>query len=252
MLFRLLMLPGSQTKVLRLLGEAKLGKSHLLTNIFPRLAEKDFQARYAILDLRNTAHTTHDILHMICAQLNGLTSDYYYSAYQEWINRPKIGIQQLYAIFSHVHISAKNSANDLRQGENSLLTAFIKDLNTLDDKPLLLFFDSVDRADESIQIWLMDTLLVHLSSLPHVRVVVAGRSLRKPSGSYAASCRSYQLLPVQDIEAYISYCKKVNIVLAEQSIRDFALAFSYKPGIFVDYVLPTFMGEAVVREMSNE
>jgi hypothetical protein len=243
------MYPGSQMKVLRLSGETKLGKSHLLTNVFPTLARRDFQARYAVLDLRNAAHTICDILHMTCAQLDGLTPSYYSSAYQEWINRPKVGIQQLYAIFSHVYISAKNSSSDLRLRENSLVTAFIKDLKTLNDKPLLLFFDSVERADESIQIWLMDTLLVQLSMLPHVRVVVAGRSLREPSGSYAAYCRSYQLLPVEDVEAYISYCKEVNVVLSEQSIRDFALAFGYKPGLFVDYVLPAFATEDVSRKV---
>lgn len=251
-LFRLLMYPDSQMKILRLFGETKLGKSHLLTNVFPILAKKDFQARYAILDLRNAAHTICDILHMTCAQLDGLTSNYYYSAYQEWIDRPKVGLEHLYAIFSRVYISAKNSSSDLRLRENHLVTAFIKDLKTLNDKPLMLFFDSVDRADESIQIWLMDTLLVQLSTLPHVRVVVAGRSLREPSGSYAAHCRSYQLSPIEDVEAYIAYCKEANIVLSEQSIRDFALAFGYKPGIFVDYVLPTFARKDISRRVQED
>src|SRR6266849_3016968 len=241
-LFHQHMQSKNQWHVLRLVGEAKMGKSHLLSKVFPILARQDYHARCALLDLRNPTHTVPDILHFTCGQLGGQTYDSYYAAYREWLNRPKkVGVQQLIALFSRITIAVKDSSSDIHQRDLHLTTQFVKDLSNLDDQPILLLFDTVNKADEYIQIWLMDTLLVQLSQLAHVRVVVAGRSVPEASNSYATSCQSYQLSPVTEVDAYIDYCQNANLTLSEQSIRDFARAFRYTPGIFVEYVLPNFV-----------
>ena len=66
-LFHELMQPDSDQRVLRLMGQAKLGKSHLLTKVFPTLARQEQAAcRHAILDLRSQAQGVPDVLHSAC------------------------------------------------------------------------------------------------------------------------------------------------------------------------------------------
>ena len=248
-LFHRLMQKDGDLRVLRLIGGAKMGKSHLLTKVFPHLAQQDYQAHCAILDLRNQTHTVPDYLHSLCGQLGGQSNSHYFAAYQKWLNRPKqVGMQQLLALFSRVTISIKDSSSDLHERDIHFTAQFTKDLSQLEDKALLLLFDSVNHATEDTQAWLTDTLLVHLAALQHVRIVLAGRALPDANSSYTAYCRSYQLSPVTELEAYIKYCRNANLTLPDQSIRDLARVFHYTPGIFVDYVVPAFIPEKVSHD----
>jgi hypothetical protein len=118
----------------------------------------------------------------------------------------------------------------------------VADVRGLTGVRVALLFDALDGADENTRGWLMDTLLVQLAPLAHVRIVVAARSLPETSSSYAALCRSYELPPVVEEEEYIAYCRQVGAQLVEQSIRDFARACDYKPGFFVDWAISKFIG----------
>lgn len=252
-LFQEFMHLDSQIHVIRLLGNAKMGKTHLLTKVFPSLVRKPGLVRYAVLDLRNPMHAVPDILGAACnglsacSQLGDDTFNHYQTAYQTWLDRSRVGISHIYALFSSLHVSAKESPDDIYNRDRHLAMQFVMDVKKLDDKPFLLFFDSVNNANEHIQTWLMDTLLVHLSSLAHVRVVVAGRSLPEAHGSYAQYCRDYQLQPITVVEEYIHFCRNLNANLVEQSIRDLAYAFDYTPGLFAETVGKKF----VQRKMVN-
>ena len=234
---------SGQTRVLCLEGASKMGKSHLLTKVFPALAKPDFQDRYAILDLRDTTDDVPNILTIACSQLKVCES--YSKANETWINRPKINLKNFISIFSFHRISAKDSAEDIRGRDRHFTTQFVKDLDKLDK--VLLLFDSVDCASPGMQMWLMNTLLAQLSSLAHVLVVVVGRTLPEPHGSYAAFCERYQLRPVEDEKEYIAYCQNIHAKLGKQTIRAFAKAFDYKPGLFAEYVYPKFRQQ----ELSN-
>ena len=218
-LFHHLMRPTSKMRILRLVGDGKMGKSHLLTKVFPSLIQQGYQARYAILDLRNRLHTVPDILHMTCGQLGTKNCDGYYAAHQALINRPKLGVEPIRALLSFFSISPKVSSDDTHYRNRHLTAWFVNDLGKLDDKLLLLLFDSVNNATESLQTWLMDTFLVQVSPLAHVRVIVAGRSFSEPHGSYTTLSRSYQLLPVREESEYIAFYRSLNVKLTEQSIN---------------------------------
>jgi hypothetical protein len=239
-LFEQVLQPDSQIRVLRLVGNAKMGKSHLLTKVFPSLARAQYQARYAILDVRNQMYTVPDILQMACSQFGSEGFINFDAAQKAWTNRPKVSIANVFALFASLSVSAKDSSDDTHNRDRHLTNEFVKDVRAFTDKVMVLFFDSVDSATENIQDWLMDTFVVQVSQLAHVRIVVAGRSLPEAHGSYAANCRSYQLLPVTSAEEYISYCRLINARLEEQSIRDIARLLDYTPGMFVDLVVPKF------------
>lgn len=235
--FHHLMQPSHKMRVLRLEGEEKMGKSHLLIYVFPMLA-REYQAKHVLLDLRNHTDTIPNFLCLAKSQLD-LQTSHFDAAYQAWLNRPKFEAEQLLALFSRVTISVEDSQDDLSQRDLHLTTQFIQDLRTVDDRPLLFLFDSVERASLYVQTWLMNTFMVQLSPLHHVRVVVAGRSLPEAYCSYATSCQSYKLSAVRQMGAYTMYCRTANLPLSEPQIEALAQVFRYTPGLFVEWVVPT-------------
>ena len=243
--FRSFMKPSHQMQVLRLVGGEKMGKTHLLTKVFPALAREEFQAHCAVLDLsRNQNPTVCDFLHSACSQISVQENGNYYTAYREWINRPrKVTLSQLLFLISSLTVSIQDTSRDLHEKDLYLTAQFIKDLGKLNDKPVLLLFNKVHCAEEYVQIWLMDTLLGQLSQLPQIRAVVAGCSLPEANSSYISSCHSYELLPVKEVEHYMEYCRSSCVELSNESIKDFVRAFEYRPGLFVDFVIPAFAPE---------
>lgn len=238
-IFHYLMQADSPHRVLRLMGQAKLGKSHLLTKVFPILARQEQTAcRHAILDLRSQAQGIPDVLHSACAQLGDEGFGGYLAEYRAWRNRPRVEVRDLHSSFSRITISAHEEADEHRRIIPDLTRVFVNDLRARPREPTLLLFDAVDSAVGTTRDWLMDSLLVQLATLAHVRCVVAGRTLPDAAGGYVAVCDSYELQPVTEDNAYIEFCRLVGIQLVEQSIRDFAKACSYLPGHFVELAQP--------------
>ena len=246
-LFHRLMQPDSEIRVLRLVGDGKMGKSHLQTKVFPTLAQRDYQARYATLDLRYRLHGVLEILKMACDFIGMQNCKGYNTAYQVWLSqsrsRSNLKAEVTRRIFSFFHLSRKESPDDPHYRDMDLTQQFVNDISVLQDKPLLLLFDSVNNANESVQQWLMDVLLVQVSRLAHIRTIVAGRSLPDAHGSYATLCANYQLKPITDVEEYIAFCRKANLMLEEQAIRAIAYGCDYIPGMFIDFVIPRFQAE---------
>lgn len=232
------MKPDSKYRVLRLIGDANMGKSHLLTKVFPELC-LHHRAYYAVIDLRNKRQTIMDFLDLAQSRLNityGIDFPNYSIAYKEWINKPTVNVEGANVFFSKINIDAKATpAEDNWHTAGLLTTKFVTDLRQIASKKCLFLFDSVNDADSSTQTWLMNNLLDKLAPLKHVRVIVAGRSLPEAYGSYAVNCYSYELKAVQDVQEYVKYCQQINADLVEQSIKDFASAFDYNPGMFAGY-----------------
>ena len=240
--FHQLMKDDGECRVLQLSGDAKMGKSHFLAKIFPAIAQRDYSAKYAVLDLRNKAQSIVELLHTAYGLLGDISSfPTYHSTYQNWLSRSKVEVQGLQAVLSKINISSNNTADEASRILPEITRCFVNDLKLLNHQQVLLIIDSVDIATINTQTWLTDMLIVQLIKLDHVRVVIGGRTISEPSAGYAAVCRNYKLHPVQDVHAYIHYCQKINAQLTEQSIRDFAKAFDYKPGMFAEIVLSKFV-----------
>src|SRR5437764_4956117 len=153
------------------------------------------------------------MLHTVCSQFGTKDWDGYYAAHQAWSNRPKVGVRGLLAKFPRSDISARDSTDDARSRDRHLTTEFVKDLSKHSDVLQVFLIDSVESASEEIHMWLMEMLLVQIARFEHVRVVIAGRSLPEVHGSYRALCHSSQLLPVTEIEEYLTYCRKLGATL---------------------------------------
>ncbi len=239
--FRELMQTDSPFRVLRLVGDAKMGKTHLITQVYPEIVKEAGGWRCAVVDLRNRAQTSLDILHVVSRLCGGEGLFPRYAAgYQDWLHRPLVEVKGLQALLSNLWIRG-DEETESRKWTRYLTTQLTTDLGGLVGEGAVLLFDAVNETNDGVRDWLADTLLVELAGFAHVRAVVAGRSVPDAHGSYVGVTRSFELRPVEDEREYIGYCHAAGVELAEQSICDLARALDYCPGHFVDRVISRFV-----------
>lgn len=235
-LFRSLMSPASQKRILFLEGESRMGKSHLLYKVFPSLVREQLHTRTALLDLRNPLQTIPDILNSACSQLGSDYCNEFLAASKTLMKPQSITIENVQAFFSHITIRVKDRMDVTDDRDVLLTSAFVRDLSTHDDIPFLLLFDDLEQASETQQSWLMDVLLPQLSMLNHVRVVIAGRSIPQVPASYMAWSTLYRLLPINNVQDYIDFSRKQNVPLTDETIRTIAILADHNPGNFVQFI----------------
>src|SRR5262249_45045650 len=153
-------------------GDPKMGKTHLVTKVFPVRAREFYRARCAVLDLRSRAQTIPDILYETCnllcpsGDLARVFPAYFFS-HQEWLNRPNTSESLVQSFLKMVKITEVGEVTESQKVANHLTKQFVSDLRRLDDTLSIIIFDQVDDTDETIRTWLMYTLLVQLSALEH-------------------------------------------------------------------------------------
>ncbi|HYU76021.1 MAG TPA: toll/interleukin-1 receptor domain-containing protein [Ktedonobacteraceae bacterium] len=244
-LFHHLMEPEHHFRILYLIGQANMGKSHLLTKVFPIIVEHKYHARHILIDLRNTPiSSVPDILNTVCAQLGPQNCSNYYHAYQKLMGESSSGITRLLTDFSYLDTSP-TAYSDIQKRDDRLTTQFMLDLSGLQDKPVVFFFDSFDQATAQMQIWLTTSFLMKVSLLPYVRVVVAGRTLPEVPGGYVDLHQVHQLYPVREEAEYLAYCQNTQVKLAEQEIVAAARDCNYTPGMFVNYLFTKLVQQKV-------
>ena len=237
--FQQLLEPRSRYRFLRLSGEGKMGKTKLMSEVFPTLAAHKSVA-CVLLDLRDSGPPLVERMHSACHHLLTYFPNFC-QTYAEVLSTPNVGVEltSILAILSFINIKNQLDAEESARRNLSRLTfEFVKDLEARQDLNIVLLFDTVDKAHPTTQSWLMDTLLVYLCRLEHVRVVVAGSRSQLPeaASSYAQDCHNYELGVVTDIEAYIRYCHTIGCTLSEDNIRRLAKNLGYNPGSFAEYV----------------
>ncbi len=86
-----------------------------------------------------------------------------------------------------------------------LTEQFVADLQTV-DKPIVVFFDAVEKMPEVTSAWLHETLLTYIpDTLKHVRIVLAGRKQPQFDRDTRLLIQEFQLKPlsVEHIMAYL-------------------------------------------------
>jgi hypothetical protein len=242
--FRQLLAPNPQIRFMRLLGDGKMGKTTLLTKIFPALATQ-YRFRFANIDMRNQAQNPIDFLHAICSQIDRRGFPIFDKAYEQWLTRPKVQITGLQTFLAKIQINSGREDGEREEMALHLTRKFVDDLDNAASRRVLLLFDTVDNASSTTQSWLMDKLLVYLQSLPHVSVVVSGRTLPDAAGPYAPHCCSYELRPVEDPAAYVRYCRELDVPLTEEQIHLVAKSSFFNPGHFANVIKVHFLPAGV-------
>lgn len=188
-LFDELVQPDGRLRILLLAGQAKMGKTHLLTKVFPLRFEQHLGARSAVLDLRNPMQNGMDLINDLCMLLGDHRFPITTELLQLWLNRPiheDRSLKEALASASRDH----KEIGEVQRRLQEVTRSFVNDLRVWSDERVLLIFDSVNAAGPQTQQWLLNTLLVQLFSLTHVRAVVGGRILPQTNGAYAAFAQS--------------------------------------------------------------
>src|SRR5215216_5999463 len=153
--FRQLLELESPLRILRLVGAPKMGKTHLLTKVFRRIAEQQ-AAHCTVIDLRNPQQTITTHLHNTCSQIGYCHFPTFDRAYTEWLNRPQIQITGLRAIFANFSVRASSESFNTDHVIPHLTRCFVSDLQKLNARIVVLIFDQMDNVAPETQAWLME------------------------------------------------------------------------------------------------
>ena len=235
-LFRRLLAGDSPHRLLRLTGDAKMGKSHLLRHVFVEIAGEE-GVPSVLLDLREATKSVRDLLAEIERGLRDhLDCSGYQRAERDSLTPGSISIKRTVFFKSRVKVSTAGDAWDIAR----LLTVQLAiDLGEADRLAVVLV-DAAEQASTTTQQWLSQTLLPELCRLPQLRVVVAGRTLPEPSSSYAPHCMNHRLDKVEDPQAYVVFCRDAGIPCPPAFIPEFARVLQFTPGLFVELVVPAY------------
>jgi len=236
--FQQLLDPRTPYRFLRLFGEKDMGKTMLMTKVFPALARHE-DAAPVLIDMRSSQRPV-DVMHTICHQLDLTHFRNFDRSYIQLFNMPRRGVQITgsVAMFASVKINNQPSdEDDVRHAQPILTHNFFDDLRKWPGRTIVLLFDETDKACTTAQNWLLDTLLGSLllsKQYTHVRVVVAGRQLPAHTGSYDSIRNNHTLRPVIEIEPYIRYCRAIGSTLTEDQILLLIKNSGYVLGVFAN------------------
>jgi hypothetical protein len=231
------MLEGtSKKRILRIIGEGKMGKSRLLQE-FGKLSREKWKAHCAFTDLHLNLQGYSNIVYEITLQIPVVEYINFSETRQQISSSPKVEIKRLNLLFSSilVNIPDQKRNSDDEYIRQQITSSFYKDLYSANlDCPTVLLFDTFDSAGLNIQNWLNEQFFLAILQIPNVYLVLAGRSLREPPNAWLDICETYTLLPVT-LEDYISYCNHLGINTSREIIEAFHKVFNGTPGLFAEY-----------------
>lgn len=227
---------SSTTRILRIIGEGKMGKSRLLQE-FGKLSREKWNAHCAFINLRSKLQGYSKILFEIKVQIP--VSDYanFLETQQQILSNPKVEIEKVNLIFSSLSVNMPDQKrnSDDEHIKQQITSSFCKDLHNASlDYPIVLLFDTFDNAGRNVQNWLNEQFFLEIKQIPHVYLVLAGRSLPEPHDALLDVCETYTLPPVT-LDDYISYCDHLGINASREIVEAFHNVFNGTPGLFVEY-----------------
>ncbi|MEZ5671710.1 MAG: AAA family ATPase [Thiotrichaceae bacterium] len=172
------LLQGEAYRVLLLCGGSGMGKTTLLRT-FERIAHEK-PVYYVTPDFKDTI-VLEDIFYLIgdflewenLPNLTGCIS----ALHQPETLNVNVSSNWLIGIKQHLHVVLKTeSAKERQERWQQLTDSLSKDLKKL-SKPLLILFDTYERADSEIQEWITKSLLARIRLFPQVRIVIAGQQV---------------------------------------------------------------------------
>ena len=240
--FRQLLAPYPPYRLLCLAGEAKMGKSHLMNKVFPRLARPTPLALVELSPYIDCA----GVLQTIVAQLGPDRFPAFNQAYLQYVNRPPIQADTFAGVAAQVSSRAAHAGAPPDRFDQYLAIQFAADLRVLAPRPHLLLFDTLDQAPPTLRAWLISAILVQLAPLSHIRLVIAGREVPPPPAPFTDPHQAYRLAPVEDEQEYITYCRRIQAQVSDHSVPVLARASQYKPGFFAELVF-NYIGQGGTR-----
>lgn len=220
--------------VLRMTGSEKMGKSRLMRE-FRHIAEDQWHAKCALVDLRSTAQDYNDILFSITEQLGIEYFPNYKSVRENLSTQPRVEVGRVNQLLSALTIYTEHSENIEAQQKRRLTSSLLQDFKAIpSNSRIVLLLDAFEQASISVQSWINEQLVIGLCRLRNIYIVLAGRTLPQPPVNWEDTCHSYDLLAVS-LNHHREYCIKLGIKVSDDTLSAFHEAFEGKPGLFVEY-----------------
>jgi hypothetical protein len=220
----------SKTHVLLIKAEEFMGKSSLL-NIFWEMSSKFKRAR---LDLRQTSLSVCDILARIAVKLGEESFSNLRFQLQSFYPSPKFDSStSLESLCSFAENALNKQSRDDQEMNRKMITdAFILDflgIYNIDKQPIVILFDTFEKAGPEIMKWMSNQLLKSLRVYPWLNCVVAGRQTPEIDLEEEADwCVQHELVALPDKYAR-EYIAQVKLPLGEKEIDLIILLAKGKP-----------------------
>jgi hypothetical protein len=232
-IFRAMLSRKSDYRILCITGSEKMGKSRLMRE-YMQLAEGEFNAHAALVDLRSSMLSYSDVLSRASEQIGIPYLPHYQAARDDLSRKSSININRMTQILSVILANRDGDENASLHQRDRLASAFINDVQLLSQRTrVVLLFDAFDEAPTKILNWIHEHLAVSLSRVLNVFVVIAGRTLPAAATTWQHLSQTYPLPPVE-VEIYLQYCAATGIQISEDHIRTLHRAIDGKPGYFAE------------------
>ena len=213
--FHMMLQGESQFHTMLIQAEAGMGKSSLLRK-FWTLAEKEKICR-ARVDFKRMSHTVVEVLGDLCHDIGREQFNLFHSCCKEFARVSGINIDIGHSSLTNTQIDASMSKMlpEQRKAQRQILTdAFFEDLDAIHNRrnePLLLIFDTHEKATDEVQEWLTGQFLARLRRYPWLLTVIAGQSIPYLDSSWAQDWCMEHSLKALDLEHVREYLQRVEI-----------------------------------------
>jgi hypothetical protein len=228
-LFRALLDKKKSARIMRLTGTEKMGKSRMLRE-YRHIAEQEYHAHCALVDLRSKLLSHSDLLHVISQQVGPLPI--YGQTRNELSQKPKLDVRGITQILSTMMIGPASDADTNNHQRDRLTTALMDDFRALPQNAVIvLMFDAFEEAPVETQSWINEHLILGLSRLANAHVVLAGRQLPEPIATWQHLAVAYNLPPVE-LNNHRDFCSQIGVAADDAIIKALHLAVDGRPGLF--------------------
>jgi hypothetical protein len=234
--FDAMMAANPDYTVLCLSGASKMGKTHVITRVFPTAVVRE-NARQATVDLRSAVLTVEDVLTIVAERLTREPTAWQRFHQAQSKSMAPVSVNILHSKLRDTSLDITNaSENTPAQWDRYVTGQFIEDLALLHDRTAVLCFDNIDAATELLGQWFKDVFLTRLSALPHVRVVVTCSGTPCFPSTYADCVRVHPLLPIQDRAHFITYGRAACLNYSDGEIEVAITIARNIPGTFAEFL----------------
>jgi hypothetical protein len=209
---------SSQTPIHILLMEAEggMGKTILLDQFWD-MSEGFKRAR---VDFKQSSYSTGDILREMSNQYGPQGFSMFYEVCCDALRDLGQDVKQAALLWTSMDLKlAKLSSEDRQKYQKLITESFIADLETIGDKdqPIVLLFDTFEKASDSTKAWVTDQLISTIRHYPRLVLVITGRETPRITTDDLSWCLQHKLQPLseQHSREYIQkmvYVQDQNIV----------------------------------------
>lgn len=115
----------------------------------------------------------------------------------------KVDSNWLAGINNRINVALHAESPADREHRRALLTnAFFDDLQAF-DRPVVMVFDTFEKASTEVQRWLGGPVLARAAFINNVRVVIAGQEAPAPNIEWGHCCREHELYGVRDARHWL-------------------------------------------------